>query len=290
MIKVLDFGLARAEYAMQTRLTQTGMLVGTPAYLAPEQALGRDTDFRTDIFALGLLLYELASGTNPFAAGNIPATIARIVDEDPPLVVGGAAAECSRAGSHHPALPAERIRPPGIASTHEIIADLERLRADRAAGRTPGSAAVGGRHVAAPESVAVAAMADQPPRDHVGGVRRACCIRRGLRAAGWRRHGTARSCSRVLAAAAAGTSLRLHLWFTALHVSAAACRATGLNTSDGPASATSCFAGVQIAAALGISANHPEFAMLFVGASVAILVASFVIEPATARAAFGALP
>jgi serine/threonine-protein kinase len=85
VIKVLDFGLARAEYT-QTRLTQTGMLVGTPAYLAPEQALGQDADFRTDIFALGLLLYELASGTNPFAAGTIPATIARIVDEEPPLL------------------------------------------------------------------------------------------------------------------------------------------------------------------------------------------------------------
>ena len=84
VIKVLDFGPARSDHAMQTRLTQTGMLVGTPAYLAPEQALGQDADFRTDIFALGLLLYELASGTNPFAAKTIPATIARIVDEDPP--------------------------------------------------------------------------------------------------------------------------------------------------------------------------------------------------------------
>src|SRR5262245_11682208 len=86
VIKVLDFGLARAEFALQTRLTQTGMLVGTPASLSPEQALGQDTDFRTDIFALGLLLYELASGTNPFVGKTIPATIARIVDEDPPLL------------------------------------------------------------------------------------------------------------------------------------------------------------------------------------------------------------
>jgi len=76
VVKVLDFGLARADYMMQKRLTQTGMLVGTPAYLAPEQALGHDADFRTDIFALGLLLYELASGINPFAAKSIPATIA----------------------------------------------------------------------------------------------------------------------------------------------------------------------------------------------------------------------
>jgi uncharacterized membrane protein YgaE (UPF0421/DUF939 family) len=49
-------------------------------------------------------------------------------------------------------------------------------------------------------------------------------------------------------------------------------------------------AAVQTGAALAISANHPEFAMLLVGTAVAILVASFVIEPATARAAFGAVP
>src|SRR4029453_13364884 len=137
VVKVLDFGLARAEYA-QTRLTQTGMLVGTPAYLAPEQALGQDTDFRPDIFALGLLLYELASGTNPFAAGTIPATIARIVDEEPPLL--------------------SDVEPPGVPeldriverclqkdpraryrATQEIVGDLERLQAELGGRDRPGS-------------------------------------------------------------------------------------------------------------------------------------------------------
>src|SRR5688500_6566807 len=137
VIKVLDFGLARAEYR-QTRLTQTGMLVGTPAYLAPEQALGQDADFRTDIFALGLLLYELASGTNPFAAGTVPATIARIVDEDPPLLsavqpqsmpeLDRILERCLQKD------PRARYR-----STQAIVGDLERLRAELNGRGRPGS-------------------------------------------------------------------------------------------------------------------------------------------------------
>src|SRR5688572_2269351 len=129
VIKVLDFGLARAEYATRQGLTQPGMIVGTPAYLAPEQALGKETDFRTDIFTFGLLLYELASGTNPFAAGTITATIGRILNEDPPPL--------SAVQPHSlPALdrivhrclrkdPLDRYQ-----STQELIGDLERLRAD----------------------------------------------------------------------------------------------------------------------------------------------------------------
>jgi hypothetical protein len=88
----------------------------------------------------------------------------------------------------------------------------------------------------------------------------------------------------VIGAVAAGASLRLHLWFTALtfpqqlaEQQASAHRWTRV--------CDLLLAVVQIAAALAIGANHPEFAMLLVGTSVAILVASFVIEPATARTA-----
>ena len=82
IVKVLDFGLARMDSPAQTKLTQTGMVVGTPAYMPPQQARGEKIDFRTDLFAAGLLLYELASGTNPFAANTITATLARIAGED----------------------------------------------------------------------------------------------------------------------------------------------------------------------------------------------------------------
>jgi serine/threonine protein kinase len=286
VIKVLDFGLARAEYA-PTHLTVPGMLVGTPAYLAPEQALGRDTDFRTDIFALGLLLYELASGTNPFAATDIPATLARIVDEDPPLL-------SEVQPQSVPALdriiqrclkkdPAARYR-----STHEIIGDLERLRADRAAGRTPVSDA----------AVGASSPRRSQPRSRQWLVNHQVVmsvVYIGLLWLAWFERGWLGSpwdsvfLLSVLASVAAGTSLRLHLWFTALtfpqqlaEQQASAQRWTRM--------CDLLLAAVQVAAALGISANHPEFAMLLVGTSVAILVASFVIEPATTRAAFGAVP
>jgi serine/threonine protein kinase len=85
-VKILDFGLARMEAAAGPKLTQSGVLVGTPAYMAPEQVLGQHVDFRTDVFAFGLLIYELASGVNPFAAETMSATFARIVDVEPPAL------------------------------------------------------------------------------------------------------------------------------------------------------------------------------------------------------------
>jgi hypothetical protein len=88
----------------------------------------------------------------------------------------------------------------------------------------------------------------------------------------------------LLAAAAAGTSLRLHLWFTATTFPQQLAEQQ-LSTQRWTRLCDIVFAGLQLAAALGISEMHPEFAMIFVAASVAILVAAFVIEPATVRAA-----
>jgi serine/threonine protein kinase len=85
-IKILDFGLARMEGVPSPKLTQSGLIVGTPAYMAPEQVLGQNVDFRTDLFAFGLLIYELASGVNPFAASTVTATLGRIVEVEPPAL------------------------------------------------------------------------------------------------------------------------------------------------------------------------------------------------------------
>ena len=72
-IKVLDFGLARETTPLATgmtpTITQAGALVGTPGYMAPEQIRGQPLDARTDVFAVGVLLYELATGVHPFGAG-----------------------------------------------------------------------------------------------------------------------------------------------------------------------------------------------------------------------------
>ncbi len=86
-VKVLDFGLARLEgdarrLASVSRLTLQGLIAGTPGYMAPEQFLGEDIDARTDQFALGVVLAEMASGRNPFDAGTLAGTIALVMRSD----------------------------------------------------------------------------------------------------------------------------------------------------------------------------------------------------------------
>ncbi|MEU4848533.1 protein kinase domain-containing protein [Streptomyces gilvosporeus] len=69
-VKVVDFGIAKALSEMATRLTGTGVAVGTPAYLAPEQINGQETDHRTDLYAVGCLLYELLTGRPPYTGDS----------------------------------------------------------------------------------------------------------------------------------------------------------------------------------------------------------------------------
>lgn len=78
---VLDFGLAQDQLA--PGLTRTGIAMGTPQYMAPEQASGGAVDRRTDVWALGAVLYELISGRTPFAAASELDTLMRVVTEDP---------------------------------------------------------------------------------------------------------------------------------------------------------------------------------------------------------------
>ena len=66
-VKILDFGLARLA-ANETRLTQTGTALGTPGYMPPEQLAGQDVDARTDVFAFGVVAWELATGVHPLGA------------------------------------------------------------------------------------------------------------------------------------------------------------------------------------------------------------------------------
>jgi serine/threonine protein kinase len=76
-----DFGLARA--ADDVTLTRCGIIAGTPQYMSPEQARGEPLDGRSDLFSLGCVLYEMATGVSPFRADSIMATMRRLVDEPP---------------------------------------------------------------------------------------------------------------------------------------------------------------------------------------------------------------
>src|SRR5258708_3937186 len=89
-VKVLDFGLAKrftdddtTATTASTALTQPGYLIGTPHYMSPEQALGRRLDQRSDIFSVGVVLYELVTGQRPFPGKTTGETINSIVNHEP---------------------------------------------------------------------------------------------------------------------------------------------------------------------------------------------------------------
>jgi serine/threonine protein kinase len=85
-VKILDFGIARLQHETQT-LTQTNAILGSPRYMSPEQIRGESLDGRSDIFAFGVLFYELLTGTNPFAGEHVTTVIYKVLNEDPPPLV-----------------------------------------------------------------------------------------------------------------------------------------------------------------------------------------------------------
>ena len=138
-VKLVDFGLARfgdpdAGAASATQLTAPGAVLGTPGYMAPEQIRGAQVDFRADIFAFGVLLFELATGRHPFSSDTPVSTVARVL-ESPPPDLGELAPACPPAlaaiiGRCLQKDPAERY-----GTTRALVDDLERAR------RTPAESA-----------------------------------------------------------------------------------------------------------------------------------------------------
>ena len=82
VVKIMDLGLALPREAK--RVTADGMIIGTPAYLSPEQAQALALDRRTDIYSLGVVLYEMATGQLPFSSDDIPALLVQQVKQPPP--------------------------------------------------------------------------------------------------------------------------------------------------------------------------------------------------------------
>ncbi|CAM5734463.1 protein kinase domain-containing protein [Streptomyces hirsutus] len=98
-VKVMDFGIARALHGASTTMTQTGMVMGTPQYLSPEQALGKAVDHRSDLYATGCMLYELLALRPPFTGEtplsvvyqhvqDIPTPPSEVSDASPPELDG----------------------------------------------------------------------------------------------------------------------------------------------------------------------------------------------------------
>jgi serine/threonine protein kinase len=81
-VKITDFGIARMRASAD--LTQTGMMLGSPKYMSPEQVIGKRADHRSDIFSLGVIVYEMLTGAAPFSGENITALMYQIVNFAPP--------------------------------------------------------------------------------------------------------------------------------------------------------------------------------------------------------------
>ncbi|MFB6890142.1 protein kinase [Kitasatospora sp. NPDC056327] len=84
VVKVMDFGIARALETGVTSMTQTGMVVGTPQYLSPEQALGKPVDARSDLYSVGVMLFEMITGQLVFDGDSAFSIAYKHVQEEPP--------------------------------------------------------------------------------------------------------------------------------------------------------------------------------------------------------------
>jgi serine/threonine-protein kinase len=159
-VKVTDFGIARAASNAQEALTQTGAVMGTATYFSPEQAQGRPIDFRSDVYALGIVLYEMVVGRPPFYNENPVAVAYQHVRERP-----------IPPRQHNPKIPVpfEAIVLKSLAknpanryaSAEELRADLMRFRSGRPVLATPAASGTAAAATAAATTTMAAADSTQ---------------------------------------------------------------------------------------------------------------------------------
>jgi serine/threonine-protein kinase len=255
-VKVVDFGIAHID-SINTRLTIQGAVIGTPAYMAPEQLIGSSVDGRADIYAVGVILTEMLTGQHPLAPGR----------RSMPVAASEIAWKCIQTDPNDRYLSAREL----LAALEQDLANSNTV-AETVAPSIP--AASPARwwwqfHQAAVSVVySVMVWPTWLARTVIGG-----------------QEGNAVFVT-VLAAAIVAVTLRLHLWFTSRLYPAelgwARSRAAGwMLVSDAIFAVGLVVAGVLVADA------RPVLAVIEIAVAVGAATAFAVVEPATTRAAFG---
>ena len=255
-VKVVDFGIAQVEGVQATRLTRGGALVGTPAYMAPEQLLGGTTDVRADIYALGVVLTEMLTGLHPLTPGRPPM----------PVSASEIAWRCIQTD------PDQRYQ-----SAHELLAALERELAhpsDRTSAQQVKAIRARSSRWWWEFHQALAALV-------YGVMTWPAWLARSVPGG---KEGNAIFVA-ILAAAVVAATLRLHLWFTSRFYPAELAW-TRLRAAAWVFAADCVFTGTLVFSGILIGESGPELAVVLIAVGVGSAVAFLLIEPATARAAF----
>jgi serine/threonine protein kinase len=299
-IKILDFGLARAMASWADEdpatLTRSGTLLGTPAYMAPEQIRGSRVDARADLFAAGVMFYELATAIHPFDGGAIGLTLHRILTESPETF--------AQRGVKAPAGLWEIVerclqKDPDAryASAASLLADLGRLQitlsSPSAARLSPDVGKVDSRAVTTPFSSRETETSPQSSewwwQFHQLAVSAflGALIFPAWRTWEWVPDEMLRGVLRIgtLVVVTANVSLRLHLWFLSRYdpqglLDQRARSALVIRAADAG------FALALLTGALSIMPRHAGAGALFLGLGICYAVVFLTIEPATTRAAF----
>jgi Tol biopolymer transport system component len=143
LLKVLDFGIAKLSRprglnlptdGARTSVTKPAMLIGTAAYMSPEQATGKELDARTDLFSFGVVLYEITTGVSPFSADTTGAILERILTH-PPAAVTQLNPEAPKELEEIITKALEKDRALRYQHASEMRADLQRLKRDSESGK-----------------------------------------------------------------------------------------------------------------------------------------------------------
>jgi hypothetical protein len=300
VLKILDFGLAQfagpARELVSMTLSEAGVVAGTPPYMAPEQLLGQTTDFRTDHFAFGVLVYETFTGQHPFGGGSLPSTIARILAADPnppepPHALSDAAWEIvNRCLQKDPAARFE--------STNALVQALELAKARTAPSHRTVPAVAAHRtvpavaaHRTAPGAPVAPGAPDAPAfwwwRFH---QLTAALVYWSMVWPVWHVHrGVGRGglffFFATLAAVVVSANLRIHLWFSS-RVYPEHLAAQRADTGRWIRFADCAFVALLVAGGLLLPEEQAGWAALLISVGIGSAVAFLIIEPATARAAF----